>query len=220
MKKLLIAAVLLPTLAFADPTLQMEASARSQVANDEMVAVLSADRAGNTVGSLNDAVMTALNEAVREAKATPHVNVRMGSFSTNPNWDNGKQAGWRVHGEVVLTSPDMKALSELVGKLGQALQVANVSFRLSDKAREAEEKALLAKAAANFREKADAASKAFGFSGYQFKELTLSHSGVQPMPRPVPMMAFKASSMAAPMPAEGGDSDVSVTVSGAITLTK
>ena len=41
------------------PTLQLEATARSQVANDEMVAVLTADRTGQNVAALNDTVMAA-----------------------------------------------------------------------------------------------------------------------------------------------------------------
>lgn len=223
MHKLLVAALLVPTLCYAEPatlpSLRMEATARVQVANDEMVAVLAAERVGPTVGVLNDAVMTALNDAIKEAKAIPRINVRLGSFSTNPNWETSKQTGWNVRGEVVLTSSDMKALAILVGKLGQTLRVEGVSFRLSDKSREAEERLLVTKAAANFKEKADTATKAFGFSSYSVRELQLSQSGAQPVMRPM-MASMVMKSGAASMPSEGGESDVAVTVSGLVSLNK
>lgn len=230
MKKLILSALLVPMFAFAQetsppapgaPTLQMEASAKSQVPNDEMVATLAAEQTGANVGALNDAVMASLNRAVTEAKASSRVNVRLGAFSTNPNYEKGKPEGWRVRGELVLTSSDMKGLSVLVGKLGQTLQVTGVSFRLSDKAREAEEKVLLGQAAKTFKAKAAAAATAFDFSGYEVKTLSLSQSSPRPIYQPMGMMAMSMKgSESAAVPAEGGDTDVVVTVSGLVSLKK
>jgi predicted secreted protein len=92
-----------------------------------------------------------------------------------------------------------------------------VSFRLSAERRQAEEKRLVAEAARAFRARAAEAAQAFGFAGYELKELTLRSGGAAPGPRP--MVAARAEMAAAPpVPAEGGDSEVVVGVGGSVEL--
>jgi predicted secreted protein len=158
MKKAVLLSLLLPTLAFAQPTLNLNADARSQVPNDEMVVTLSVHREGVDAATLTDGVLSALNAAVKEAKAVPGIQTRLGSVWTNPAFDQNKKIGWEVSGELVLTSSNMKELSVLTGNLTQKLQLSGVSFRLSAQKREAEEARLLKEAAANFQQKATAAT--------------------------------------------------------------
>jgi predicted secreted protein len=206
--------------ASAGPTLAFDAQARSEIANDEMVVVLAAERDGPQVGPLNDAVIAQLNAAIAEAKAVEGVRTRIGSISTQPNFvRDGRQQGWRVRGELVLVSNRIPALSQLGGRLADRLQVSSVQFRLSAERRRSEEARLLAEAATAFRTKAGEAALAFGFKGYELKELTLRNSG-QGMPRPMAMARGGPESVAAapPLPAEGGESEVVVAVSGTVVL--
>jgi predicted secreted protein len=219
MKKLVLMALLAPALAYAEPTLHLDADARAQVANDEMVVSLSVEREGVESAPLTDAVLFALNDAVKDAKAVPGVNTRLGNVSTNPNWNQNKKIGWVVRGEITLTSKDMKGLATLTGNLSQKLQLSGVHFRLSEAKRSEEEARLLKLAAANFKAKAAAAASAFGYQDYALKEMTIGHSGHAPSPRPMmAMMSMKAERAAVPV--EGGDSEVSVTVNGKIDLLK
>lgn len=217
MKKILLMALVAPALAFAQPTLNLSADATSKVTNDEMVVTLSIERAGLDSAPLTDAVLGALTDAVREAKNVAGIHARMGNLSTNPNWDQNKKIGWQVRGELTLNSKDMKALSTLAGKLSQKLQLSGVSFRLSDDMRSAEEARLIKVAAGNFKDKAMAATNAFGYADYSLTELTLGQSGYILPPRPMmAMMSMKTER--AGIPVEGGDSEVSVTVTGKIEL--
>jgi predicted secreted protein len=219
MKKAVLLSLLLPTLAIAQPTLTLSADARSQVPNDEMVVVLSANRQGPDSAALTDNILSALNAGVKEAKEVPGVQVRMGGVSTYPAYDQNKKIGWNVSGEIVLTSENLRGLSVLTAKLSQSLQLSGVSFRLSQKKREAEEARLLKEAAANFKEKAAAATSAFGYAKYQMNELTVGQNGYAPRPVAMPMMMMARAERAS-VPTESGDSDVSVNVSGKIDLLK
>jgi predicted secreted protein len=219
MKKFLILALCLPMLAFAEPTLHLDADAHAQVANDEMVVNLSVEREGVDSAPLTDAVLSALNDAVKDAKSVPGVSTRLGNVSTNPNWNQNKKIGWVVRGSLTLTSKDMKGLSTLTAKLSERLQLSGVFFRLSEAKRSEEEARLLKMAATNFKAKAAAATGAFGYQSYALKELTVGQSGFVTLPRPMmAMMSMKAER--APVPVEGGDTDVTVTVTGKIDLLK
>jgi predicted secreted protein len=204
----------------AGPSLVLDAQARAEVANDEMVLVLAAERDGPQVGPLNDAVLSQLNAAIAEAKGVEGVRARLGSISTQPNYGrDGRPQGWRVRGEVVLVSSRIPALSQLGGRLAERLQVAGVQFRLSTERRRLEESRLLAEAAKAFRARAAEAALAFGFKGYELKELSLRSPGAG-VSRPMGMAMARGvpDAPAAPMPAEGGESEVVVVVSGTIVL--
>lgn len=206
----------------AGPTLELNEQARTSVSNDEMVIVLAAERDGPQVGPLNEAVLSQLNSALAEAKKTEGVRARLGNVSTQPNYTReGKQQGWKVRGEVVLESQRVSALSQLGGRLGERMQVSSVQFRLSNEKRRAQEQVLLTEAAQAFRAKAQQAATAFGFRSYEMRALALQPGRV-PGPRPVMMARMAEAAMAPPaappIPEEGGESEVSVTVSGTVEL--
>jgi predicted secreted protein len=217
----LLAVLWTATPAQAGPVLALDAQARAAVANDEMVVVLAVERDGVQVGPLNDAVLSQLNAAIAEARGVEGVKARLGTVYTQPNSTReGKTQGWRVRGEVVLESTRMVALAQLGARLGERMQLAGVQFRLSSERRQAEEKRLIAEAARAFRTRAADAAAAFGFAGYEIKELALRSGGNPPGPRPMAAMARGggADVAAAPLPTEGGDSDVVVGVSGSVEL--
>jgi predicted secreted protein len=211
-----LAAALAP--AHAGPTLALDAQARAAVPNDEMVVVLAAERDGAQVGPLNEAVLVQLNAAIAEARGVEGVRARLGSMSTQPSWNrDGRPQGWRVRGEVILESTRIAALAQLGGRLGERMQLAAVQFRLSAERRQTEEKRLVGEAAKAFRARAADAAAAFGFAGYELKELALRGSGTPPGPRPM-MARAAAADAAAPLPTEAGDSDVVVAVTGTVEL--
>jgi predicted secreted protein len=204
----------------AGPVLSLDAQARAAVSNDEMVVVLAVERDGAQVGPLNDAVLSQLNAAIAEARGVEGVKARLGAVYTQPNYTReGKTQGWRVRGEIVLESTRMAALAQLGARLGERMQHAGVQFRLSSERRQLEEKRLIAEAARAFRARAADAAAAFGFAGYELRELALRSGSTAPGPRPMAAMARGGAEVAAaPLPTEGGDSDVVVGVSGSVEL--
>lgn len=216
---LAFAAWLLLVPAFVSATaLNLETQASAKVANDEMTVSFTAVRTGPSVAPLNEAVLSTLNDAVRTAKSVAGVKVRLGGVTTNPDWRDGKPAGWQVRGELVLSSGDIKALSELSGQLGEKLQISGVVFGLSQETRLAQENRLLDEAATRFRARSAAAVKAFGYQRYEIEELALN----QPMPLRPTMQSMEMRGIsvasASPLPAEGGESEVVVSVSGRIRM--
>lgn len=210
--------IALPLLAAAGPTLQLQAAARTEIPNDEMVVSLAVERRGAQIGALNRDVLSQLNAAIKEAKSVPNIDARLGGVMTQPHWVNNRQDGWQVRGEVILESTDIEALSQLSGRLAKTLQLTGVQFRLSSERRTREENALLTEAADSFRGKADAAAKAFGFNSYTVRELSLQPGDGGPPPFQ-PMMSMRAAAAeAVPVPAEGGRSEIVVTVSGSVEL--
>jgi predicted secreted protein len=216
MKKLLVLAFLTPAFGWAQ-TLTLDADARTKVANDEMVVTLSVEREGADSAALSDSVLGTLNGATKTAKALPQVQVRMGNVYTQPRWQDNKKVGWVMRGELQLTSQDLKALSGLTSELSQRLQIVNVTFRLSDELRRQEEAKLLKSAAQAFKDKAATAAQAFGYSQYVLGEMALNQSGSGSLPRPMPMMMTMKADRAN-MPVEGGDTEVSVSVTGKVQL--
>lgn len=206
------------------PTLTVDAQAKSLVANDEMQVIFAVERDGNDLSAMNQSVLQALAAAISDAKKVEGVRARMGTVQTNPNWTpQGKPNGWRVRGEVSLSlqnsSQNFASLGNLAGQLAQKLQLSGINFKLSDDARNAAEKQLIKNAAGAFRAKAQDAASALGYKSFDIKEVNL-HNGNNVIIRQAPMMkAMRSDSMsAAPVPSEGGDSEVTVTFSGTVNL--
>jgi predicted secreted protein len=206
------------------PTLTLDAQAKSLVANDEMQVIFAIEREGNDLSSMNQTVLQALAAAINDAKKVEGVRARMGTVQTNPNWTpQGKPNGWRVRGEVSLSlqnsSQNFSSLGNLAGQLAQKLQLSGINFKLSDDARTAAEKQLIKNAAGAFRAKAQDAASALGYKSFDIKEVNLNN-GNNIIVRQAPMMkAMRSDSIsAAPVPSEGGDSEVTVTFSGTVNL--
>jgi predicted secreted protein len=203
------------------PTLTLDAQSKAVVANDEMQVAFAFEREGTDLGAMNQAVLQALSSAIADAKKVEGVKARMGSVQTNPNWTpQGKPSGWKVRGEVSFTSQNFTALGNLSGQLSQKLQFSGVSFKLSDEAKTTAERQLIRSAANAFRGKAQEAAVALGFKAFEMKDINLNNAG-NTIVRPVQMMrAMRSDSMSAsaPVPAEGGESEVIVTFSGTVNL--
>jgi len=207
--------------ALAGPTLTLSADARARVPNDEMSVTLAIEREGSQPGQPNEQVHRELGEAIERAKKVAGVQARLGQFWTQPSVSpQGRVTGYRVRGEVVLTSRQFAELGQLAGALGARLQIAGVGFQVSNERRQEERARLIASAAEAFRAKAQATAQAFGLKSYELRTLTL-HDGGGPQPRypSAPMaMAEGVRAAAAPMPVEGGDSEIMVGLSGTVEL--
>ena len=146
---------------------------------------------------------------------------RVGSVNTMPVHDKeGQRTGWRVVGTVILEGTDLKATGDLAGRLGQELHLASVQYRLTPARRAEAENRLIDEAAAAFRARAERATKALGFHGFDLKTVNVQTSTSGPRP-PMPMMmrAAMARDVAAEsVPADGGDATIDVTMMGTVRL--
>ncbi|SDC24090.1 Predicted secreted protein [Cupriavidus sp. YR651] len=230
MKKLLAASLLSTTAAMASAqtvpppsgVLSLSAQAATEVPTDVVHLTLAAEQEGAEPLAISSALSARTQAVLAQAKRTAGVEAQSGGFTIHPNTDrNGRISTWRGRSEIVLQSKDFAAVSKLAGELANQMQVQNVAFSLSREARQAAETKLADQAVAAFRDKAQATTRLFGYGSYSIREVSVNESGgmVPPMPR---MYAAKAMSAdaGAPIPVEGGKTQVTVSVNGSVQMLK
>lgn len=211
------------TLAPMQNVMSLSASATAEVPLDLLAITFSTQREGPDAAAVQAQLKQALDAALAEARkvAKPgQVDVRTGNFSLMPRYgQKGTVNGWQGSTQLLVEGRDMQAISQLSGRI-QTMAIANVRQGLSREAREKAEGETTAQAIARFRERAQAQAQLFGFTGYAIREVTVGTEGSQ---APVPVMAMRASAMAtadAPLPVEGGKTNVTASVNGSVQMTK
>ena len=210
-----------PAMADDDIELRLTGSARQEIANDQLQAVLYIQDKSHQPAVLADRLNKGINRAVTESKAYPKVELSSGSYNSWPSYDkNGKIQGWQGRAEVRLQSRDMAQAAELMAKLQKTMLLEGVQFSVSDTARREAEKALLPQALAEIQEQARITAKALGKTRIVIKQLEIGNA---PEYRPPMMMrAMAAAPMAKADVAEAdwqpGRSQLQLQVSGKVEL--
>lgn len=202
-----------PTGTLVDFSVEAEATA----ANDLAHAVAFLEAGDAAAGLLAKRVNAAIANAVVVARGYPSVRTRSGNTWTQPIYGkNGRSIeSWRMRSELQLESRDTAALAELLGKLQASLAVGQVALMPAPETRRKAEEAALQEAIAAFQDKARRIATALG-KPYRIRQMNIGGGGrppVYPMARAALMQAE-----AATMPIEGGDSTLTVSISGQIEL--
>jgi predicted secreted protein len=205
--------------------LSLDATVSAQVQPDTAVVVLAVDKQGAEAAPLTAEVNQILARALTEAKAAAGVQAATGNYFTQPRYDNkGQRNGWQVRAELILKAKEFGVLGTLAGKLAKDMTIASNGFEISPALRDREEAQLIERGIAAFRAKASAASKAFGATGYSIREVAVGQiGGGAPQLAQLSRArggAMMAADAAAPMAMEPGARELSLTVSGAIQMTR
>ena len=207
--------------------LNIDATVSSEIVPDLAVITLAIVREGPDVAPLTRDINEALAKAFAEAKKTPGVIASNGGYSTVPRYDKpvlnsgpGSRTGWQVRAELVLKSKDFDALGSLVGKLSQNLQIARSGFEISPQLKAREGAALLDRGAQAFQDKAAAAARAFGYTGYSIRQVTLGDAQQSGGFMAKSFVAAASDRGAAPLPIESGQVTLTLTVNGSLQLRK
>ena len=211
-------AALLASSALAAPTqIDLSADASRPAANDLARATVFAEASGATPGELANRIKGLIGEGLKTAKGYASIKTQSGGTNTYPVYaKGGKIESWRMRSELTLESGDTVALSELLGKLQVSLGVSNLVMLPAAETRKKAENEALLDAVSAFKSRAKLLADALG-KPYRIKQLSVSSGGRSPV---MPMMRASAAyaADAAPMPMEGGDTQVSANVSGQIEL--
>ncbi len=210
--------------------LTLSASAASEVDRDWMTLVLSATREGPEAAAVQAQLRQALDAALADARGAARpgqVELRSGNFSLQPRYAPPPRSGvaaqpgivgWVGTAELVVEGRDHAAIAQLAGRI-KAMSVARLQFSLSREAREKAEAELTASAIARFRARASAAAKAFGYTGWQLREVNVgTEQGGYAPPQPRALATMKLAVDEA-LPVEAGRAEVAVQVSGSVQLT-
>lgn len=201
--------------------IQLSAQAREEVANDTLTALLYAEEQDADSAALANRINQKLEQAYARARKAGFADIRAGNYTTTPVINqNGKISGWRARGEVVIESTRIREALAVVSSLQQELMLQQLGFSLSRKARDALEQKLTDEAIAAFRDKAQRAARAFGYAGYEIREVSVDSASDGDGRRPMLMMA-KAGGAAradavAELSAEAGKATLSVNVAGSV----
>jgi predicted secreted protein len=204
----------------ATQRVNLASSASVQVAQDLLTLSLSVVREGSDAHTLQSQINAALESALQLARrvAKPgQMEVRSGQFNLSPRYGrDGKLSGWQGSAGLILEGRDFARITETAGKL-QTLTVASIHFGLTPQQFQTAQAKAQAQAIAQFRSDAGDVAKGFGFSDYTLGEVHIGAETPAPMVRQR-MLASASMASDAPIAAEGGTSQVTVTVSGSVQL--
>ncbi len=193
--------------------------ASREVQNDQVAAILVAQAEGRDAAKLANDINRTMNWALQQVRAEKSITPRSGNYRTYPVYDNGKIVRWRGVQELRLESPDVQALSRLLGRLQARLQIQSMQFSVSTVARDAIEDELIAEALTAFRRRASLIAKSLEASGYTLLDVSISGAGRPPVvPVRMETAARVSAASVAPPALEQGSSRISVQASGSIHL--
>ena len=200
----------------------LSASGSVEVQQDMLSIALNTSRDGSDAGVVQTQLKQALDTALALAKqsaAPGQREVRTGNFSMYPRYGkDGKINGWQGSTELVLEGKDFARITATAGKI-QTLTMGNVSFTLSREQRAKVEAEAQTLAIERFKAKAGEVARAFGFTGYSLREVSVNanEQGFTPRPRMMAMSA-RAEASDSPIPVEAGKSTVQVNVTGSVQM--
>lgn len=201
-------------------TIELQAEAQREVANDTLSATLYVEADGAGAAEVANTLNRTINDALKQSAEVKAVRARSGNSQTWPIYNKAQQlSGWRGRAEIRLESRDFAAAAALVGRLQSTLQLASLQFSVSPEARKLAENELITEAVVAFRARADVVRQALAGKGYKLRRLAINTGGFVP-PRPLMARALasaQAAEVAAPQ-FEGGMSQVTVTASGAVEI--
>lgn len=200
------------------PTAELSAEASRPAPNDLVVARLYVEASGSDNAAIARQVNRSIATALETARSYTSIKTQSAGTSTWPVYgkSGGKIEAWRMRSEIQIESRDSAAISELIGTLQNTLAVSQISMQPAPETRRKAADEATVDAIRAFEQRAALISQAMG-KRYRIHRIAISESGHQ-MPIYAKMRAAPMMAEAAPAPLEGGDSTISVNVSGSIEL--
>lgn len=195
----------------------LSASARQQVPNDTLVAILFREMEGPGAAALAEEVNKAVAEAIKRIKQVPGIQVQTLDYQTLPVYQKERITAWRVRQSIRLETRDVAKLGTLLGEIQQRLNLQSIGYSVSPERLKEVEDRLIPQALKDFQQRAELVSRELGRSRYRIVALRVETAG--PPQRPA-FMAARAAPMeaAAPVPIEAGEQKLTVNVNGTIEL--
>jgi len=202
------------------PSVTVTASATASVANDRMHAWLRSEIDNPDPAKAASEVNTRIAKALARAKAVPGVEVSTSGYSSFQITEKNQPTRWRVTQSLFLEASDFATLAALVSRLQgeDGLLLSGLNFSVSEASRRKSEDALTQHMIKSWQARAKNAADGLGFPGWRVGKVTIQtgdHAPPRPLQRSVGV-AYAAS--AAPIAVEGGNSDITVTISGDAVL--
>lgn len=202
------------------PTLQLEAQAVTEVAQDTVIITLQATRQSSEQSVVTQQLSEIVSTVLTEVKKQETVKVSSGNYYVRPQHDkDGKIATWVGQSQLLFESTDIAAASKLAAQYQDQMPIANVSFFVSKQARTQVEAQLMTDAAQAFKQRAQTMASALGYESYELKEMNLGGSGaVYKAQRAQFDMVSATAARAESLPIDSGTEEISLSLNGSIYL--
>lgn len=215
--------ILVSTSASADQNtyydrVHLSVSAEQEVDNDTLIAELSAREEGEDQAALASAVNRTIKQAVEKSKQVPDIEVRTLAYQTHPRYQKQRLIGWQVHQTMQLKSGNIKALSQLLGKLQNDLAIDLLRYDVSPPQRENMEQVLIEQAIERFKKRADNVTRQLGRNKYRLVKMNINTQEETVRPTQMRNMSVMQESQVAPPQIEPGKQTLRVTVDATIEL--
>lgn len=202
------------------PIVTVSASATSSIANDRMLSWLRAEADNADPAKAAAEVNGKIARALARIKGTAGVEVKTSGYSSHQVFEKNQPTRWRVTQSITLEGADFATMAALVSRLqgDDTLLLSGMNFDVSREARRKAEDALTDEAIRSWQARAQNAARALGYDAWRTGRINVMTSEPN---RPMPIMRMAAAPMAAsapPVNVEGGNTEVSVTVSGEAVL--
>ncbi|HEC74185.1 MAG TPA: DUF541 domain-containing protein [Methylophaga aminisulfidivorans] len=215
------------TLSFAEEAPEMgiinfEASAVTEIDNDELVTRLQVFEQGKNPGQLTELVNKKTALVLDAVKHFKGIHAETSSYNTQPVYDDGKISQWRVTQQLTLETADFEQMSQFIADISSLANIQSMQFQISKEKTEQAKTQLLKLTIKNFKDKATLISKEFDRSGYELMSLSIDNNFVRPMPmmERANLMSSDMRMKGAPAALEAGNNEITVTVRGSIQLSK
>ena len=196
----------------------LQATAEGEVENDLMQVRMQVQHEDRDAAALATRVNEDMQWALDELKKYSGVSYKTGNYATYPKYEQQRVVGWSSTQTLSLQGSDFEAMKAAVQLLQGRLQVQNMAFLPSDDTRRKLEDELINQALDNLKHRAGIVQQNMGASGFRVIQINID-TGDHYVHQPRMEVSMMRSARADVAPAvEGGESKLTVTVSGQIQL--
>ncbi len=202
--------------------LNLSASAVQQASQDWLRVVVRTTLDGADAMGVQRQLKKALDEALQQLgqQVQPRqLEVSTGAFGVQPRYsDKGRVIGWQGQADLVIEGRDFARIAQAVAQVPR-MPVESAQFSLSREGRQKLEAVVQSQAVQNFRQRAQALARDFGFAGYTLRQVNVSSAErPEPVVQARMMVTADAAPAPSPIPLVAGKDEVRITVSGSIQL--
>ena len=160
---------------------QVESS--REVANDQVRAAVGVTDEDADPAALASRVNSAMAWGLETARRAEGVRVESGGYQTYPVHEKGRIRRWRASQEMILESPDVEAVSALLGELQSRLELRSLDFSVSPERRREVEDGLVVEAIGAFKRRAKLVREQLDARSFEIVDLSIDTGGGVVVPR-------------------------------------
>jgi len=197
-------------------TVNLQAQAEREIPNDQMIVLLATEHEGSDTTGLTAKINSDMQWALEIINKYSAVESQSKSYQTYPTYRKQVVIGWRASQQIEIKSENIAALTELVGKLQEKLQVKQMSFSPTTETRVRIENELIEEAMQAFLARVEIVKKNMPEKNHRIINLNINTGGYRPPIVHAQRTMMNSMEMASAPSVEAGKSKLTVTVSGSV----